>query len=80
MPDEDLVAAVLKAVKDAAPTVESPGDHDQSLFDLGLDSLDHSAMLLALEETYDVAIPDEDVDGLKSVNQIAAYLEKRIGR
>ena len=80
MPDQDLVAAVVKALQDAAPTVERPGNHDQSLFDLGLDSLDHSAMLLALEEAYRIDIPDEDVDGLKSVNQIVAYLEQRIGR
>jgi acyl carrier protein len=78
MPDHHLIAAVVKAVQEAAPTAPPPVDHDRSLLEQGLDSLDHSAVLLALEETYGVDIPDEDVERLKSVNAIAAYLASRV--
>jgi acyl carrier protein len=79
MPKLKLVSAVVEILRDTVPaTVGELADHDKSLFDMGLDSLDHSAVLLALEERYGIKIPDEDVESLSSVNQIATYLMGRI--
>jgi acyl carrier protein len=79
MPQQGLVSAVVRILRDTAPAIVTGlDDHDKSLFDIGMDSLDHSAVLLALEEKYGIKIPDEDVDGLTSVNRIAAYLAERI--
>ncbi len=46
--------------------------------DLGADSLDIVEMLMTLEDELDIIIPD-DATGLKTVKDIAIYLEKEIG-
>jgi len=44
--------------------------------DLGADSLDVVELLMAIEETFGVAVPDEDIPGLKTVRDIADYVEE----
>ena len=46
--------------------------------DLGADSLDVVEMLMTLEETYGVAIPDDDAMQLRTVNDLVAYLDKHL--
>ncbi|OGO91796.1 MAG: acyl carrier protein [Clostridiales bacterium GWF2_38_85] len=46
--------------------------------DLGADSLDIVEMLMTLEDQFNVSIPDEDVTSLKTVRDIAEYLETNI--
>jgi len=50
---------------------------DESLADLGLDSLDVVSLLLAIEEKYGLKIPDEDVAQLQTLSNYAAYIESR---
>ncbi len=74
-----ITETVLAIIKDVCPpSVPEIADLDKNLLDYGLDSLDISAVLLALEEKYGVTIPDEDMDSLATVNQISAYVEDRI--
>jgi len=72
----EAVLAIIKHV--CPPSVPEIADLDKILLDCGLDSLDFSAVFLALEEKYGVTIPDEDMDSLATVNQISAYIEDRI--
>ena len=44
--------------------------------DLGADSLDVVELLMAIEEAFGVSVPDDDVPGLKTVKDIADYIEK----
>ena len=44
--------------------------------DLGADSLDLVELLSQLEDDYGITIPDEDVEGLVTVADVAAELEK----
>ena len=44
--------------------------------DLGADSLDVVELLSRLEDEFGVTIPDEDVEGLKTVADVANELEK----
>jgi len=44
--------------------------------DLGADSLDATELVLALEEEFDVSIPQKDATGLKTVGDILDYLAK----
>jgi acyl carrier protein len=46
--------------------------------DLGADSLDIVEMLMSLEETYGITIPDDDAMALKTVAELVAYLDKNI--
>lgn len=44
--------------------------------DLGADSLDVVELLSRLEDEYGIVIPDDDVEGLVTVGDVAAELEK----
>jgi len=43
--------------------------------DLGADSLDVMDLVMSLEEEFDVEIPDEAVEGIKTVGDIVKYIE-----
>jgi acyl carrier protein len=44
--------------------------------DLGADSLDVVELLSRLEDEFGITIPDEDVENLVTVNDVAAEIEK----
>jgi len=45
--------------------------------DLGADSLDIVELVMAMEEEFDIEIPDEDAEKLRTVGDVASYLEKK---
>lgn len=45
--------------------------------DLGADSLDTVELVMALEEEFDVEIPDEDAEKIKTVKDAMDYLENK---
>lgn len=46
--------------------------------DLGADSLDVVDLVMSLEDEFDVEIPDEDIENIRTVGELAKYLEDRI--
>ena len=44
------------------------------LDDLGADSLDVVEMVMALEEHFDIEVPDEDVEELRTVADVQRYV------
>jgi acyl carrier protein len=46
--------------------------------DLGADSLDQVELIMAFEDAFDVEIPDEDAEKLKSVKDAIEYLQNKI--
>lgn len=49
---------------------------DRIIEDLGADSLDIVTMLMSLEDTYGITIPDDDAMELKTVAELIQYLDK----
>lgn len=43
--------------------------------DLGADSLDIVDLMMEIEEEFEVEIPDEKLEGIKTVGDIAKYIE-----
>ncbi len=43
--------------------------------DLGADSLDVVELVMALEEKFDIEIPDEDAEGILTVDDAIKYIE-----
>ena len=43
--------------------------------DLGADSLDAVDMLMSLEDEFDVEIPDEEIENIKTVDDLVKYIE-----
>jgi len=45
--------------------------------DLGADSLDVVDMVMSLEEEFDVEIPDEEIEAMKTVGDIVKFIEAK---
>lgn len=52
-------------------------DNADIIADLGADSLDIVELLMVLEDELGIVIPDDDVAELKTVSDIAEYIEER---
>jgi acyl carrier protein len=52
--------------------------HDAPLRRIGLDSLDASLFFLNVQEKYGIAISDDEVAQLDTVNDIVAWLNERL--
>ena len=45
--------------------------------DLGADSLDILQLLMKIEDSYGIVIPDEELSGLVTVQDVVVFLEKQ---
>ena len=46
--------------------------------DLGADSLDIVELVMAMEETFDIEIPDDDAEKIQTIGDAVAYLRDRL--
>jgi acyl carrier protein len=46
--------------------------------DLGADSLDQVELIMALEDAFDIEIPDEDAEKMKTVKDAIDYLNSKL--
>lgn len=46
--------------------------------DLGADSLDVVDLVMSLEEEFDMEIPDEAVENIKTIGDIVKYIEEKL--
>ena len=46
--------------------------------DLGADSLDIVELLMAVEDQFEIEVPDEDAEGMQTVGDIIRYIEERM--
>ena len=46
--------------------------------ELGLDSMDTIELVFQLEEKFNIQISDDDLMGLKTVDNVVQYIEKRV--
>ena len=73
-----MLETVIKVIAEQLSIDESKISPESNLVDdLKADSLDVAALMLELEERYNVEIPDEELGSLKTVAAIAAYLEQK---
>ncbi|MCD7771139.1 MAG: acyl carrier protein [Oscillospiraceae bacterium] len=48
---------------------------DSTFEDLGADSLDVVDVIMTLEDEFDMEIPDEAIEGMKTVGELVKYVE-----
>lgn len=72
---EARIKQVVKKVLDVSDNQVTP--LAQIAVDLGADSLDQIELVMAFEEEFNLEIPDEDADKLKTIGDIWEYLQKR---
>jgi acyl carrier protein len=46
--------------------------------DLGADSLDIVELVMTLEETFDIEIPDDDAEKMQTIADAVGYLKERV--
>ena len=69
---------VIKLISDATKIDIAKINIETSFVDdLNLDSLDIVELMMKMEDEFGVEIPEEDAEGLKTVKDIVAYLEKK---
>jgi len=77
----DIAATVKRIIKDQLDVDETDIKADASfLDDLGADSLGIVELVLALEEHFNIDIPEEDTEKIKTVHDAIDYIEKRLQR
>jgi len=47
--------------------------------DLGADSLDTVELVMAFEEEFDIEIPDEDAEKIRTVNEAVEFVKQKAG-
>ena len=67
-----IIVEQLDAEEDAVTMEASITD------DLGADSLDVVDLVMSIEESFDVEIPDEEVENIKTVGDIVKYIENKV--
>jgi acyl carrier protein len=68
---------VKKIVVEQLGVNESEVSTDASFVDdLGADSLDTVELVMALEEEFDITIPDEEAEKIQTVGQAIQYIEE----
>ncbi|MEA1961140.1 MAG: acyl carrier protein [Bacillota bacterium] len=72
----EVVKNVIVEIKDLPEdqiTLASRFDED-----LEADSLDIVEMLMLLEEKYDIQIPEEAAEGMKTVQEVVTYVSEKV--
>lgn len=73
----ESIDRVKKIIVDQLGVDESKITEDSSFVDdLGADSLDIVELIMAFEEEFDMEIPDEDAEKIKTVGDVVKYLSK----
>jgi acyl carrier protein len=80
MSQTETFEKVKKIVADQL-SVEAEKITPQSIFmeDLGADSLDTVELVMALEEEFEIEIPDEAAEKIVSVQDAVDYIDKQVG-
>ncbi|MNL72426.1 Acyl carrier protein [compost metagenome] len=77
MAQNEIFDKVKKIVVDRLGVTDDEVTMDASFTeDLGADSLDNVELVMALEEAFEVEIPDEDAEKLTTVRTAMDYIKK----
>ena len=78
---ENLEERVKKIiVTQLAVDISEVTPQSQFVQDLGADSLDTVELVMALEEEFDIEIPDEDAEKIKTVGDAVTYIKDKSGK
>jgi acyl carrier protein len=73
-----MLEKIKSIVADQLGVDEDQVTEDASFIDdLGADSLDTVELIMAFEEEFDVEIPDEDAQKIKTVKDVIEYIESK---
>ncbi len=74
----ELIQKITKVIVEKLGVTEDQVKPDAAFIDdLGADSLDQVELVMALEDEFDIEIPDEEAEKLKKVSDIIAYVTSK---
>lgn len=74
-----VLDAIKRMIIDQLGVSEDELQLDTNLMkDLEADSLDAVEIIMAIEDEYDIEIPDEDAERFQTIGDIVSYVEKAI--
>jgi acyl carrier protein len=77
--EANVIDKISKIVSNQLRAETDTVDEDADIFeDLGADSLDVVEILMAVEESFGITIPEEDVAEIRTVREFADYIESRL--
>ena len=75
MEHDEILAKVKEVIVDQLSVEEDDVTPEASFFDdLGADSLDIVELVMALEDSFGISIPDEDAESIKTVGDAVDYI------
>ncbi len=76
MPDQEIENKVKQIIVDELGVDENEvTPNARFIDDLGADSLDTVELVMALEESFDMEIPDEEAEKIQTVGQAIDYIK-----
>ena len=78
MSQDDILSQVKKIVVEQLEVEDTEVKAESNFVnDLGADSLDTVELVMALEEEFDIEIPDEAAEGITTVQQAVDYIKEK---
>jgi acyl carrier protein len=79
--DQDIRSKVIDIVCDhLAVNKDVVTDSTSFIEDIGADSLDIVELVMELEEEFDIQIPDDQAEKIKTVGQAVEYIKTELGK
>ncbi len=72
---EDRVSAII--VEQLGVTKEELAPQASFIDDLGADSLDIVELVMAMEEEFDIEIPDDDAEKIQTIQDVVSYVKRK---
>ena len=73
---DELINRVRKVIATSKRIPEDRVTIDSAFEELGIDSMDAVEILFALENEFDISIPDEEVKSVRNVRQMVEGVER----
>ncbi len=73
---EDRVSEII--VEQLGVTAEEIKPEASFIDDLGADSLDIVELVMAMEEAFDIEIPDDDAEKMQTIGDAMSYVKERL--
>lgn len=81
MTKETIYETVVKVIRQQRHENDLPVTPEMSLRDdLGVDSIELMEFVIALEDEFNINIPDEDVDQMVRMSDLLTYLDKKVNK
>ncbi len=78
MENDEIFEKVKKIIIEQLSVAEDSVTKEASFIDdLGADSLDVVELIMALEEEFDMEIPDSDAEKISTVNDVIEYIKDK---